>query len=119
MYELGTDTKPHFHLPCFYCSFPHFNESRYANRLIAQVGLGLALYDLLTCAEGKIRWGDGLVWYKGGFASHRERRAEAGCGGEEGGEEGASAGDGACFYIISIPSFFILPVFVFRRFGYR
>jgi hypothetical protein len=28
------------------------------------VGLALAFYDMLTCGEGKIKWGDGLVWHK-------------------------------------------------------
>jgi hypothetical protein len=38
--------------------------SRYANKLIPGVGLALAFYDMLTCGEGKIKWGDGLVWHK-------------------------------------------------------
>lgn len=37
---------------------------RYANKLIPGVGLALAFYDMLTCGEGKIKWGDGLVWHK-------------------------------------------------------
>jgi hypothetical protein len=37
---------------------------RYANKLIPGIGLALAFYDMLTCGEGKIKWGDGLVWHK-------------------------------------------------------
>jgi DNA-directed RNA polymerase subunit E'/Rpb7 len=42
---------------------------RYANKLIPSVGLALLFYDILTCGEGKIKWGDGLVWHKGKSAS--------------------------------------------------
>lgn len=37
---------------------------RYANKLVPGIGLALAFYDMLTCGEGKIKWGDGLVWHK-------------------------------------------------------
>ncbi|GHJ86216.1 hypothetical protein NliqN6_2618 [Naganishia liquefaciens] len=42
-------------------------NKKYANKLIPGVGLALAFYDILTCGEGKIKWGDGLVWHKTNF----------------------------------------------------
>lgn len=54
--------------------------SRYANKLIPGVGLALSVYDVLTCTEGTVRYGDGLIWYKseihcysGKITTHRYR----------------------------------------------
>jgi DNA-directed RNA polymerase III subunit RPC8 len=44
---------------------------RYANKLIPGIGLALSFYDMLTCGEGKIKWGDGLVWHKSKQCKHR------------------------------------------------
>jgi hypothetical protein len=42
---------------------------RFSNRLIPGVGLAISVYDILTCSEGTVRYGDGLIWYKSKSAS--------------------------------------------------
>ena len=39
---------------------------RYANKLIWQKGLALSVYDILTAEDGRVTWGNGLMYYKGG-----------------------------------------------------
>ncbi|KAG7575358.1 hypothetical protein FFLO_00348 [Filobasidium floriforme] len=37
---------------------------KYSNHLIPGIGLAVSVYDILTCTEGNVRYGDGLIWYK-------------------------------------------------------
>lgn len=38
---------------------------KYANKLIANKGLALSVYDITTAEDGKVTWGNGLMYYKG------------------------------------------------------
>lgn len=38
---------------------------KYANKVLHDVGLCIAVFDLVEVGEGKVRYGDGLLWYKG------------------------------------------------------
>ena len=38
---------------------------RYANKLIPDRGLALSAFDILTAEDGKVTWGNGLMYYKG------------------------------------------------------
>jgi hypothetical protein len=40
-------------------------ERKYANRVLHDVGLCVCVFDLAHVGEGKVRYGDGLLWYKG------------------------------------------------------
>ncbi len=40
-------------------------DCRYANKLIPDKGLALSAYDILTAEDGKVTWGNGLMYYKG------------------------------------------------------
>lgn len=40
---------------------------KYANRLIADKGMALSIWDLLTAEDGKVTWGNGLMYYKVSF----------------------------------------------------
>lgn len=42
-------------------------HKKYANKVLQQVGFCMAVWDLEECGDGKVRWGDGAVWYKGTF----------------------------------------------------
>lgn len=42
----------------------HLNK-KYSNRVLQEVGLCFCVWDLIECGDGKVRWGDGAVWYKG------------------------------------------------------
>jgi hypothetical protein len=46
---------------------------RYANRLVPDRGLALCVYDIITAEDGKVTWGNGLMYYKGesGFREFR------------------------------------------------
>nr|ODN89507.1 DNA-directed RNA polymerase III subunit RPC8 [Cryptococcus depauperatus CBS 7841] len=39
----------------------------YANKLIADRGLALSAFDILTAEDGKVTWGNGLMYYKVSF----------------------------------------------------
>lgn len=39
--------------------------SRYANKLVPEKGLALSVFDILTAEDGKVTWGNGLMYYKG------------------------------------------------------
>lgn len=41
-------------------------DSRYANKLIKERGLALSVYDILTAEDGRVTWGNGQMYYKGG-----------------------------------------------------
>ena len=36
----------------------------YANKVLHDVGLCVAVFDLVEVGEGKVRYGDGCLWYK-------------------------------------------------------
>ena len=40
-------------------------NKKYANRVLHNVGLGICVFDLSQASEGKVRYGDGMLWYKG------------------------------------------------------
>lgn len=40
-------------------------NKKYANRVLHDVGLCVTVFDLTKCSEGKVRYGDGCLWYKG------------------------------------------------------
>ena len=42
-------------------------HKKYSNKILQQVGFCMAVWDLVECEDGKVRWGDGAVWYKGAF----------------------------------------------------
>lgn len=39
---------------------------RFANRLIPERGLALSVFDILTAEDGRVTWGNGQMFYKGG-----------------------------------------------------
>lgn len=39
-------------------------NTKYANRVIPDVGLCVCLFDILEASEGKVKWGDGGLWHK-------------------------------------------------------
>lgn len=40
-------------------------NKKYANRVLHDVGLCIAVFDLSQASEGKVRYGDGCFWYTG------------------------------------------------------
>ena len=44
-------------------------NKKYANRVLHDVGLCVCVFDLTAAGEGKVRYGDGYLWYKGPFIS--------------------------------------------------
>lgn len=40
-------------------------NKKYANRVLHDVGLCICVFDLAEAGEGKVRYGDGFLWYKG------------------------------------------------------
>jgi DNA-directed RNA polymerase III subunit RPC8 len=40
-------------------------NKKYANRVLHDVGLCICTFDLVEAGEGKVRYGDGCLWYKG------------------------------------------------------
>lgn len=39
-------------------------NKKYANRVLHDVGLCICVFDLTQVGEGKVRYGDGCLWYK-------------------------------------------------------
>jgi len=39
-------------------------NKKYANRVLHDVGLCICVFDLSEVGEGKVRYGDGYLWYK-------------------------------------------------------
>jgi DNA-directed RNA polymerase III subunit RPC8 len=39
-------------------------NTKYANRVIPDVGLCVCLFDIQEASEGKVKWGDGGLWHK-------------------------------------------------------
>jgi DNA-directed RNA polymerase subunit E'/Rpb7 len=40
-------------------------NKKYANRILHDVGLCVCVFDISEAGEGKVRYGDGFLWYKG------------------------------------------------------
>lgn len=40
-------------------------NKKYANRILHDVGLCICVFDITEAGEGKVRYGDGFLWYKG------------------------------------------------------
>jgi DNA-directed RNA polymerase III subunit RPC8 len=40
-------------------------NTKYANRVLHDVGLCVCVFDISEAGEGKVRYGDGFLWYKG------------------------------------------------------
>jgi DNA-directed RNA polymerase subunit E'/Rpb7 len=41
---------------------------RFSNKLVPGKGLALSVYDVLTAEDGKVTWGNGMMYYKGVFS---------------------------------------------------
>jgi hypothetical protein len=39
-------------------------NKKYANRVLHDIGLCICVFDLSQVGEGKVRYGDGCIWYK-------------------------------------------------------
>ncbi|WVQ83164.1 hypothetical protein IAT38_005302 [Cryptococcus sp. DSM 104549] len=42
-------------------------NKKFANKLVPDKGLALSVYDILTAEDGKVTWGNGLMYYKVSF----------------------------------------------------
>ncbi|KAE8540409.1 hypothetical protein D1P53_003354 [Cryptococcus gattii VGV] len=42
-------------------------NKKYANKLVPEKGLALSVFDILTAEDGKVTWGNGLMYYKVSF----------------------------------------------------
>lgn len=42
-------------------------NKKYANRVLHDVGLCVCTFDITEAGEGKVRYGDGFLWYKGDY----------------------------------------------------
>ena len=40
-------------------------NKKYANRVLHDVGLCICVFDIAEAGEGKVRYGDGFLWYTG------------------------------------------------------
>ena len=40
-------------------------NTKYANRVLHDVGLCICVFDVAEVGEGKVRYGDGFLWYTG------------------------------------------------------
>jgi DNA-directed RNA polymerase III subunit RPC8 len=56
----------HFGVPPDEALIAEINK-KYANRVVHDLGLCVCLFDLVQAGEGKVRYGDGCLWYKGAF----------------------------------------------------
>ncbi|TFK75055.1 hypothetical protein BDN72DRAFT_607048 [Pluteus cervinus] len=69
MFQLSIikDTIPihpqHFGIPADQAITNELNK-KYANRVLHDVGLCICVFDLTQVGEGKVRYGDGFLWYK-------------------------------------------------------
>jgi DNA-directed RNA polymerase III subunit RPC8 len=43
----------------------HELNKKYANRVLHDVGLCICVFDVAEAGEGKVRYGDGFLWYTG------------------------------------------------------
>jgi len=53
----------HFGVPTEQALISEINK-KYANRVLHDVGLCICVFDLVEAGEGKVRYGDGFLWYK-------------------------------------------------------
>ncbi|KAI0076680.1 hypothetical protein K474DRAFT_1691258 [Panus rudis PR-1116 ss-1] len=53
----------HFGLPPSQAIINELNK-KYANRVLHEVGLCICVFDISEAGEGKVRYGDGFLWYK-------------------------------------------------------
>lgn len=53
-----------FGLPAEQAIISELNK-KYANKVLHDVGLCICIFDISQCGEGKVRYGDGCLWYKG------------------------------------------------------
>ncbi|KIM90162.1 hypothetical protein PILCRDRAFT_811890 [Piloderma croceum F 1598] len=53
----------HFGIPTEQALISEINK-KYANRVLHDVGLCICVFDLVEAGEGKVRYGDGFLWYK-------------------------------------------------------
>ncbi|KAG5650038.1 hypothetical protein H0H81_000988 [Sphagnurus paluster] len=56
----------HFGAPVHQALTAELNK-KYANRVLHDVGLCICVFDLAEVGEGRVRYGDGCLWYKGAF----------------------------------------------------
>lgn len=54
----------HFGVPTEQALISEINK-KYANRVMHEIGLCICVFDLVEAGEGKVRYGDGFLWYKG------------------------------------------------------
>ena len=54
-------------------------NKKYANRVLHDVGLCICVFDIAEAGEGKVRYGDGFLWYTGQsqFSVHYHLRRDA------------------------------------------
>lgn len=45
-------------------------NKKYANRVLHDVGLCVCVFDLSEVGEGKVRYGDGFLWYQGALCRY-------------------------------------------------
>lgn len=69
---LVQDTIPiqpsHFGLPPEQALITELNK-KYANKVLHDVGLCICVFDIAEAGEGKVRYGDGFLWYAGTLLS--------------------------------------------------
>ena len=58
----------HFSIPADEAITAELNK-KYANRVLHDVGLCISVFDLSSVGEGKVRYGDGFLWYEGASCS--------------------------------------------------
>jgi DNA-directed RNA polymerase III subunit RPC8 len=44
------------------------DDLRFSNKLVPDKGLALSVYDVWTAEDGKVTWGNGMMYYKGQFS---------------------------------------------------
>ena len=59
----------HFGVPTEQALISEINK-KYANRVLHDVGLCICVFDIAEAGEGKVRYGDGFLWYKGMLGCH-------------------------------------------------
>ncbi|KAN0065701.1 DNA-directed RNA polymerase III complex subunit Rpc25 [Thecaphora frezii] len=53
----------HFGMPTIQAVSDQINR-KFANKILQDVGLCVSLFDISSCSEGKVRWGDGFLYHK-------------------------------------------------------
>jgi DNA-directed RNA polymerase subunit E'/Rpb7 len=52
------------------------DEFRFSNKLVPDKGLALSVYDVWTAEDGKVTWGNGMMYYKGSFSCFPHHQPE-------------------------------------------